>query len=218
MSYFTSPILKIEPNPSNEVKQIIYKNGIREEIDKNIALIKANETLIDYFYFVEEGRFRFLFKDENGNEQILGILSDGSIIGAHPLIIDVEKISMSVISEIPSTTYKIPKDTFNYLIDYNKAFRDFILKAFSINSVEQMNSMIALSLYPCKDRLYNLLITNIDKTQILEDVWYKLKVQYTQSDMGKIIGASRASVAKMIMELQNEGLIRIINSKIQVRK
>lgn len=71
---------------------------------------------------------------------------------------------------------------------------------------------------PCKQRIFQLLCSIIDKTTLAEGNWYDLQAHYTQYEISTIIGSARVTTSKLINELCNEGRIRILNRKIQVSK
>lgn len=210
--------LIFELNSTEEFKKIIYKYGEKEEYAENSKIINAYEFGSDFLLYIEKGRVHYTYININGDEQILGILEDGNIILPEAILLDEEEIPFSITAEEPTIIYKIEKNTTLKLLDTNKIFRDNLVKTISINSIGHIKTIIAFSLFSCKDRLSHFLSINIDEKSLTEDGWYDLKQNYTQYDLSIIIGSSRASIAKSLCQLKREGFLKIVNNKIQVKK
>ena len=95
--------------------------------------------------------------------------------------------------------------------------KDSLLIYMSKTIMTLMKTIESLALDCCKIRLYNLFRASADNSSPMRDNWYELRFQYSQEDMAKIISANRVTVARLINELCDEELIRIVNRKIQVK-
>ena len=67
-----------------------------------------------------------------------------------------------------------------------------------------------------RDRLIKLFLVAADRTRLIDGQWYDQRVHYSQSDLSVIIGSSRITVSKLLWELCDEGVIRMLNRRIQI--
>ncbi|KUO60929.1 MAG: hypothetical protein APF84_13990 [Gracilibacter sp. BRH_c7a] len=196
-----------------ELKEEIYRYGIKITSDAHVILIHPYEA-VDSIYYIDKGRVRFCTTNYEGKEKILLIQEEGSIFGAVPSLLILQMPNMSIVTETPTVLYKMD----NRIIASSNLLKDGLLKYMSKTIMTLMKVIESLSLDCCKIRLYNLFCASADAASALEDNWYSLRFQYSQDDMAKIISANRVTVARLINELCDEELIRIVNRKIQVKK
>lgn len=196
-----------------ELKEEIYKLGIKISCNAHVILINPYEA-VDSIYFIDKGRVRFCTTNYEGKEKILLILEEGSIFGAVPSLLIEQMPNILVVTETPTVLYKMD----NHIIASSNRLKDSLLKYMSKTIMTLMKVIESLSLDCCKTRLYNLFCASADTSSTMGDKWYSLRFQYSQDDMAKIISANRVTVSRLINELCDEELIRIVNRKIQVKK
>ena len=54
-----------------------------------------------------------------------------------------------------------------------------------------------------------------DRSQLVDGRWYNQQIQYTQNDVSIIIISSRITVSKPLNKSCEEGIIRMLNRRIQ---
>lgn len=202
-----------------ELKQIIYQHGTKITYAANQLIFSPGDN-IEGLFFIDKGRVRTVSINCEGEQKVLLILEKGSFINEAPLLDDrlaINNTIISLITEIPTVLYKIDNETFGRLWNTSSIFRDTVSRSLSKKLYMALNHIVSLSFNTCKERLYELFSASVDKDSQTFEGWYKLKHQYTQYEMANIIGASRVTVTNLISELCEEGLIRIINRKIEVR-
>ena len=195
-----------------ELKEIIYKLGVKFSCDTHTILIHPEE-IVNSIYYIDKGRVRFHTTNYEGKERILLILEEGSIFGAVPSILINQMPNISIISETPTVLYKMDDS----IMATSSLLKDSLLIYMSKTIMTLMKTIESLALDCCKIRLYNLFRASADNSSPMRDNWYELRFQYSQEDMAKIISANRVTVARLINELCDEELIRIVNRKIQVK-
>ncbi len=198
-----------------ELRPLVYQHGNKLTfVSKRVILSPID--ILDSYYFIDKGRARYVTTGTEGEERILGILEQDSFFGVVPILLPDQTFNLFVITEIPTVIYTLNKDTFMNLLNSSTTFRDSTLRGLATQIIMLMSQIQSLSFKSCKDRLYELFLASTIKQHLVDQHWYKLKYQYTQEDMGKIIGASRITVTRIINELCSEDLIRIVNRKIEV--
>lgn len=202
--------------PSNELKHLMHEYGTKVIYPSNTSIISSGYN-VDSFYFIDKGKVRYVSTSLEGEEQVVLILEEGSFFGAVPIIANIGVTHVSVIAETTTVLFIINKDQFNTLLNSSDIFRNEITKGLAIFSNKLMEQLSSFSFSSCKKRLYELFYCSIDKNHPTSEGWYKLKQQYTQQDLANIIGATRVTVTRIASELCDEGLIRIVNRKVEVK-
>ena len=65
-----------------------------------------------------------------------------------------------------------------------------------------------------KERLLKLFRMAVDRSQLVDGRWYNQQIQYTQNDVSII--SSRITVSKPLNKSCEEGIIRMLNRRIQI--
>lgn len=203
-------------NLSNDIIDLIYKHGEKIVCKKGDSIVTPN-TKIENVYFIDNGRFKYVLTDISGNNIISKFDEKGTFIALIPIITEVESVPMNIIADIDSIIYKINKSTFNYILEISVEFRNYILKDLCNDVLKNSDHTHLLGLKSNKEKLYNYLLMHADYEQPSNGDWYNLKYNYKQQEIADFLGADRTTVWKVMNELIEEGLVRLINNNVQVR-
>lgn len=199
-----------------ELEQLIEKNSKTITYFPRQVISEPGDCL-NYIYYIKSGRTRHTIINLDGDEKILYTLSDGWFFGEAPN--DLEKeTGLRSIAETKTVLCQIQSETYHQLMDTNKLFRDTILQSYAQKIMILRYEIENLSFNSCKSRLKRLFCSVVDSSVVIDGQWYKLKVKYTQYELGIIVGSARVTISKMINELCNENSIRLINRQLQVHK
>lgn len=199
----------------SEAKELIYEYGEKMFCKEGEVLISPNAK-IENLYFIDRGRFRHLYVDNNGNNHISRIEESNSFIALSPIITSTTNQQIYVCAEKDSIVYKISKETLYFLIDSSKTFRECILVSLANKELNIAHQSELLSLKTIKEKVYCFLAQYIDNEQSTENEWHHLKYDYNQQDIADFISSTKISVWKAMNELCEEGCLRIVNKKIQI--
>lgn len=194
-----------------DLKELIYQSG-RKITSKAGLIVMHPEDAVDSFYYIDNGRIRAYTTNLEGKEKILFIMGEGCLFGSVPSILG-QISTIYIVTETPVVLYMLDHN----LIMSSELFKDNLINYYSKAIIKLMKSIESLSLDCCKTRLYNLFRASADRKVPQKSSWYDLKFRYSQEDIAKIINANRATVARLIIELSGEGLIRTVNRRIQVK-
>ena len=111
-------------------------------------------------------------------------------------------------ADIQRTLYKLEHNTFRRLMDESALFREKML------IMRHGFKSITFSAY--KERLLKLFRMAADRSQLVDDRWNNQQMQYTQNDVSIIIRSSRITVSKPLNKSCEEGIIRMLNRRIQI--
>lgn len=199
---------------SREFERIIIQHGTKLDLPAGKTIIAPYEDT--HFYYFKEGRVRLSLMSEEGAEVIIAIIDSPGFEGAAQMLSGYEDITY-ITTEVPTIAYRLTRETFLSLFHSSRVFREIIVVDISKIVMRCSRLIASHSFQPCEQRLIELLKASVDMDQTTKDGWYPLTHQYSQLDMGKIIGATRVTINKCIGRFRDEGFIRIINGKIQVK-
>lgn len=172
-------------------------------------------TVLDGVYYVAKGRTRHYMVAPDGSEKVLYTLTKGWFFGETPCCLQ-KTTGLFSVAETDSVICLIPMQEYDALLDNNKAFRDAILESCCYKMLIMRHEIASLSFNSSRHRLMRLLCTLADTEQVIDGNWYALRMCYTQNDLCVITGCARITIAKIMSDLTNEGVIRTVNRKTQI--
>ncbi|WP_235821969.1 Crp/Fnr family transcriptional regulator [Angelakisella massiliensis] len=170
---------------------------------------------IDGIYYIKSGRTKHYMDNNEGCFKILYTLSSGWFFGETALFLGKET-SLYSQTETKTTIYLIPASETYRLMRENELFRDTLLRCFAHKMLILRYEIGNLAFNSCKNRLKRLFCAAVERENMTDPGWYNLRIHYTHSELGEIVGGARVTISRQLTELCNEGFIRIINRRIQV--
>lgn len=170
---------------------------------------------MDCIYYIKRGRTKHFMNNLDGSTKILYSLTPGWLFGETPHFLDTTTGLYSQ-TETETVLYKIPPEQLDKLMSESPEFRTMLVKCYSAKMLMLRYEIANLTFNSCKGRLKRLLSSSVDTEKITDEGWYNLKVRYTQSELGEIVGGARVTISRQLNELCNEGFLRMINRKAQV--
>lgn len=169
-------------------------------------------------YFIRKGRTCHYMLNEKGVQKILYTLNRGWFFGEIAAILNINYTSLCSFAEGDTIIYKLNSTQFRELMDSSKIFRDSLMSCICYKLISLRYEIENLALNSTRDRLIRYLCMNVDETDVEDGKWLNQRFRKTHYEMGVIIGSTRESVSRLIRELKDEGIIRIVNNNIQVDK
>ncbi|WP_197023222.1 MULTISPECIES: Crp/Fnr family transcriptional regulator [unclassified Thermosipho (in: thermotogales)] len=193
----------------NITKEILsLKENIKEHckifhIEKNEVLHSPHEKL-EQISVVLNGRLKVVKFTSEGNEQVVKYISENESFG-EGLIFAGEFYPSFIISEKKSEIMEISKEGILFLLKNNEEFLITYLNEISRKMVNLSNVIDILIIKSIKERIIKY-FSLLHKTQNSDVIFFKSK-QKIANDIGSV----REVVSKKIKELENEGIIKIID-------
>ncbi|MDR1961459.1 MAG: Crp/Fnr family transcriptional regulator [Gracilibacteraceae bacterium] len=200
-----------------DMEPLAVKYGTRFCFPPKTHVLRGEDAVKD-FHYIAEGRVHYVLNGYCGEERILLVLEAGSFFGATPTLNKISTSSTDCVTECESVIYQLEKTVFFHLMETSPVFCRSLIKGLSKGFHILKRQLESLSFSPCRERLLELLTASADKSVLLDGCWHPLLHQYSQSDMAKIINASRVTVSNIINDLCRDKHIRIVNRKIQVKQ
>ena len=166
----------------------------------------------DSLYIVISGRLKVMMGEADGKETILSIIGPGEFFGEMGLIDDNPR-SASVIAIEPAELLALTKRAFRKCLVENSDLAMAVMRVLVKRLREADRKIGSLAMLDVYGRVARLLL------DMSEDVNGERVVtrRLTKQDIGKMVGATREMVSKVMKDLQVNGYIDVQGSTIVLR-
>lgn len=185
------------------------------ELPKNSVLFEAGEVP-DCCYYIEQGQVVSYEFTLSGGEHVFSSNSAGAMILVPSMIITHE-LTLNFKTSRPSRLIRISKDVlYGILAEEPEIAADFIylLSARLIYTIEQFRERGS---HNVPWRVCNLLLSMAERNGVEYDGKVLIREKMSQQDMANRLQANRVTVARVIKELKDYGLVEVINGFYCVR-
>ena len=200
-----------------ELEDLLAKRAEILTIPNKTTFLHQYEDL-NSLYFIRKGKTCHYMLNERGVQKILYTLNRGWFFGEIAAILNINYTSLCSFAEGDTIIYKLNSTQFRELMDSSKIFRDSLMSCICYKLISLRYEIENLVFNSTRNRLIRYLCMNVDQTDIEDGKWLNQKSRKTHYEIGIVIGATRVSVSRLISDLRNEGIIRIVNNGIQISK
>lgn len=172
-------------------------------------LIGARGDRIDHVIVVQTGALRVCRIDQDGHERIIAVLGTGQCIGQMQLLLNKPR-TVDIYSEGKSVLGLLSRNEFFALLDKHPEFcRALLVITLSRfhDALEAMDDVGRLPLIVRAAKLIGRMQRSASDNSIVE---------WNQSNLALVLGASRVAVGSALNDLAASGLIRIEYGRIRV--
>lgn len=173
------------------------------------------EEPLDGIYYIKSGRTKHYMDNNEGCFKILYNLSAGWFFGETMLFLQ-HNTSLYSQAEERTEVYLVPAVQVKRLMMESELFCTTLFRCFAHKMLILRYEVANLAFNSCKNRLKRLLCSAVDVEHPVDENWYNLRIHYTHSELGEIVGGARVTISRQLGELCNEGFIRMVNRKIQL--
>lgn len=161
----------------------------------------------DTLHLLSAGRVKVVLDAESGDEAVIAILGPGDCFGELSLI-DGEPRSATVEAIEPVETVSLARRDLMDFLRANPAAMERLLSALTA-SIRRTNQEVAdLVFLDLEGRLVKKLLELADEHGREVDGLIEIELPMTQEDLAAMIGATRASVNKLLGSYEERGAIR----------
>lgn len=196
------------------IEEIIEPLATKRYIDKKSTLLHANDTM-QGMYYIHSGSTRHFTTSVGGIEKILYILSPGWFFG-EPAYFMHTKTGLNTSAETDLELWYISDETMTMLLDTYPQVRNAVMSELTYKLLFLRHETESLCFNSCEDRLMRTICMCVDESNLIDGSWYSLKIQYTHYDLGVLIGSVRVTVSKILGKLCADGVLRLVNHRIQI--
>lgn len=190
----------------NEMKHCkLYKKG--EHIFKEGNYPKG-------LFCVNEGKMKVAQLGDDGKEQIVHLIHNGSIMG-HRAILGDDQYSCSSMAIEDSQVCFIPKDTFQRMLEGNAKLALRIAHLLS-DELKELEKKVTHSVQnTVKERLAESILKLIDNYGFKPDQ-QTIDVLVTREDLANLAGTTRETATRYLYEFQTNAIIELHKKHIKV--
>ena len=185
----------------DECLRPLMQVAMLRSIPRHTVVLNAGDST-DNIYFVLSGALKVQVSDEDGREVILSKLGPGELFGEMGVLDDHPR-SATVLAVEPSQVVVMGKADFKQCLVDNPNVSLFIMRNLTKRLRMADRNIESLALLDVYGRVARLLLESADDVDGRKVVTQKL----TKQDIGKMIGASREMVSRVMRDLSAQGLI-----------
>ena len=185
----------------DECLRPLMQVAMLRSIPRYTVVLNAGDST-DNIYFVLSGALKVQVSDEDGREVILSKLGPGELFGEMGVLDDHPR-SATVLAVEPSQVVVMGKADFKQCLVDNPDVSLFIMRNLTKRLRMADRNIESLALLDVYGRVARLLLESADDVDGRKVVTQKL----TKQDIGKMIGASREMVSRVMRDLSAQGLI-----------
>lgn len=189
----------------------LLEGGARlKRLDRGAMLIYEGDQPTSVF-FVAEGLLRSFTTALDGAEPTLTVLFPGDHVGELG-VIDGTVRSASVASLRPSTVIEVSGATFRAALDTDVAIYRALVTQLSQRLRNTSSRLSDLTILDLGARLAKYLLAEMDGATPSRS----LELQFSQSELGQLLGGARQSINQLLSTMEHDGLITVNGRTIEV--
>jgi len=196
---------------SADEMELLSQNSKEVVFSQGETVIKQS-TFAEHVFYLEKGLVKIILESEYRKRFACGLLSSGSFFGLSFLHSEHFHFGAETLKE--STICQIRKDAFRQVIEDNGRANRFMLEWYGqqyqylfrkleVNSTRNSHGKLATTLYGLCDEVYR-------REKVFEFL--------NRGDLAELSGISRESTNKILREFENDRLIDISTTGIEVKK
>jgi len=194
----------------DECLRPIMKAASLRSIPRHTVVLHAGDST-DNIYFVLSGSLKVQVSDEDGREVILSKLGPGELFGEMGVLDDNPR-SATVLAVEPSEVVVMGKADFKKCLADNPDVSLFIMRNLTRRLRMADRNIESLALLDVYGRVARLLLEAAETIDGRKVVMQKI----TKQDIGKMIGASREMVSRVMRDLTAQGLIEEVDGRLVI--
>jgi CRP-like cAMP-binding protein len=170
----------------------------------------------DSLHIIAEGAVKIVLPSAEGEEAIIATLRVGDFFGELALL-DGAPRSATVTALEPTETLVLPRDVFHDLLDRDASLREALLAGVAAELRRLTGQVEELHFLDLAGRLSMRLVRLARDVEPAATGEVHLDWPFTQSDLAAMIGGTRQSVNKLLVDLVHDGSLRIDRDTLVIR-
>jgi len=192
--------------------QLVNENKINIHF-KAGEIIQKQGTFMSHVISINSGLAKLYLEGENTINTILKIVRPTNFIGGPGIYSDqIYHFTVSAMKDTSACFIDII--IFKNILNQNKAFATEFMKDFSVNVISVYNRLMSLTQKQTSGRLAYALL------YLFEEVYQNSEtiISISRHDLADLSAISRDSLAKVLRNFQNEGIIRMADHQLEILK
>lgn len=198
---------------SQELSQELLSKARRKRLSKGESLfLQGSEP--DSVYFVKSGAIQLSNFSSTGREAVLGIAEAGMWFGELTLIIQQARVHDAK-ALVPTELMVVSKSHFFGIVNDNKDFLKELLNLVCRRYKWAIDRIEATILKPVPVRLADRLLAEYDMAKHIGGS-SQTELKLSQEQLGRMLGASRQTVNRLLKELESEKILTLTYGRIHL--
>jgi CRP/FNR family transcriptional regulator len=189
--------------------------GTPVDMPKNQMLFRAGD-IPDCCYYIKRGRVMAFEFTSSGEERIYNINEQGSII-FEPCVILNRALTLNFKTMTASTLFRIPRETLLDAVLSDPSVAADLLYSLSEKFLEVNEQIRESAVHSVHWKVCNLLLTYAYKYGVDYDGKVLINEKISQQLLANLLRVNRVTVARVIRELRDSGLVEQINGYYCIR-
>ncbi|PQJ82032.1 Crp/Fnr family transcriptional regulator [Polaribacter glomeratus] len=203
----------------NSLKTLTKDELIKISACKTSKIIKKGEVIfkegeyLNGVFCIRDGVCKVSKMSENGRNQIISLIQQGSMLGERSLISDeISNLTATALSDMEVCF--IPKEEIIKDLEKNPNFTLDVLKTMANSLKNADNLIVDMAQKSVKQRLADTLLHLLERFGLNTDA--AINIQLSREDIANIIGTATASAIRLLSELKKEKIIDFIGKDITI--
>ncbi len=191
----------------DETLKLLERSSRVKRLDRGAMLIHEGDQPTSVF-FIADGLLRSFTTALDGAEPTLTVLLPGDHVGELG-VFDGTVRSASVASLRPTTVVEVSGATFRAALDADVAIYRALVTQLSRRLRSTSSRLSDLTILDLGARLAKYLLSEMGGARVLE-------LQFSQSELGQLLGGARQSINQLLSMMERDGLITVDGRTIEV--
>lgn len=163
-----------------------------------------------------DGLVKLVRTEVNGAEAIVGLRSEGALLGAVSLLAE-KPHSFTAVSVSKCSVFRLLAPKFLQMLQDNSHYARSLCKGFASEIVEHITLFSELACLPARLRLEHFLWDNIkDQEGDMAPGQVRLRLPLRECDVAQIISVTPVHLSRLMSEIEKEGIVMRRKSELLV--
>ena len=197
-----------------EIKNFLEINNAIMSSYKEGEYIFEQDDMPKYLYILLEGSISVERMDINGKRTIINQFREkNTVFGEVYLYVDSKKYDYSALSIEDSKILSIEKEAFEFHIDdkYSKIITNNMLEILSNKAFYLNQKILIYSSFSLRQKLSKFFLLISENKDIVE-------LELNREELADFLGVTRPSISRELMNMQEDGLIKIDKNKVSLNR
>ncbi len=192
-------------------EEMLFEEGCTEVRFETGDKVVNEGAPVTHVVYLKKGVLKVCLRGPGGQRTILKLLSPGGFVGIHD-VFSASQHRCAAIAVTPATACFINRDVFIRLVRTNGAFALEMLQYVSQEEIEYLHRFIHLLEKQVTGRVADMILYFAN--HIFGSDTFPLNI--TREELGRMIGASRESVSRILKELRQDNILRWDNRTLEI--
>jgi len=180
------------------------------------AVIFQQNTVAREVFIVREGLVKQVRTEVNGAETIVGLRSEGALIGAVSLLTE-KPHSFAAICVSKCVMLRLPAPAFLRVLQGNSHYARLLCHGLACEIIEQLTRFSELACLPARLRLEYFLRDNIESEELnMIAGRAHLRLPLKECDIAQVISVTPVHLSRLMSHIEKEGVVTRCKSGLMV--